>query len=249
MKTMDHKIAERRHRVTEQRAQTRLRIVIALLGVAALIGAGWWLVRSPLLSIRTVTVTGDDHTAAQATLDRLGIGIGTPTISVDEAAIEAAVLTDPWVAEASVVATWPGTLEIEIVEQVPVAAFQRGDTVVAVSRTGAVIETLDDPGGLALVIGADGVAPRPGDVIGGAAEGAALEFVAALPPDLASSCVVTIDRGLEITVAGHPVRLGRSVDLGAKASALAVVIASGVPEGSIIDVTAPRHPAVAQPSS
>lgn len=250
MNTMDRKIAQRRHRVTEQRAQTRLRIVIGLVALTVVIGAGWWLLRSPFLSIDTVAVTGADHTDVPAVLERLGVGAGTPTISVDEAAIETALGASPWVAESSVVTTWPGTLEIEIVEHAPVAAFQRGDALVSVTRTGAIVEQLQDVGTWPLVV-SDGAAPRPGEVMSSPATLGALEFVAALPGELASGAVVTVGRDglLTATVAGHPVRLGRAVDLAPKAAALAAVLGSGVEAGSTIDVTAPRHPAVGEPSS
>ena len=56
MKTMDRRIAERRHRVTEERARTRLRFVIGLVALVALAAAGFALVRSPLLSVNRVTV-------------------------------------------------------------------------------------------------------------------------------------------------------------------------------------------------
>jgi cell division protein FtsQ len=249
MKAMDHRIARRRHRVNEQRAETRLRIVIGLVAVAVLLGAGWWLVRSPFLSIDTVTVTGADHVDVTAALERLGVGAGTPTISIDEAAIETALASDPWVAQASVVTTWPGSLEIEVVERAPVAAFQRGDALVSITRTGAVVEVLRDLGAWPLVVSDGATAPRPGEVMSSTATLGALEFVAALPGELASGSVVTVgaDGRLLATVAGHPVRLGRSVELGPKAAALAAVIESGVEPGSTIDVTAPRHPAVANP--
>ncbi len=41
MKTMDRRIAERRHRVTEERARTRLRLVIGLVALVALAAAGF----------------------------------------------------------------------------------------------------------------------------------------------------------------------------------------------------------------
>ena len=178
MKTMDHRIAQRRHRVTEQRAQTRLRIVIGLVTMAVILGVAWWLLRSPLLSIDSVTVTGADNADVTAVLERLDVGPGTPTISVDEVAIAAALATDPWIDESTVVTTWPGSLEIEIVEHAPVAAFQRGDGLVSVTRTGVVVEQLDEVGAWPLVVADGDAAPRPGDVISRAAVLGAVEFVA-----------------------------------------------------------------------
>lgn len=249
MKTMDRRIAQRRHRVTEQRAQTRLRILIGLVVVAVVAGAGWWLVRSPLLSIDQVTVSGAPHVDTAAVLERLEVRVGTPMISVDEAAIESALLTDPWVDTARVVATWPGSLEIEVVEHVPVAALQRGDDLVSISASGALVERLDPSASWPLVVDSQPTMLRPGGAVSAPATLGAVEFVEALPGELAGGVVVTVgaDGRLSATVAGYPVRLGRPVDVPAKAAALGAVIASGVTKGSTIDVTAPRHPAVAKP--
>ena len=122
MKTMDRRIAERRHRVTEERARTRLRLVIGLVALVALAAAGFALVRSPLLSVNRVTVTGHEHSDPAAVLARLDVVPGMPTVSVDAGAIEAALRADPWVADARVVVSWPGSVDVEVTEQVPVAA-------------------------------------------------------------------------------------------------------------------------------
>lgn len=249
MKTMDRRIAQRRHRVTEQRAQTRLRILIGVVALAAVGAAGWGLLRSPLLSIGTVAISGAKHADAAGVLERMQVSAGVPTISVDETAIETALVEDPWVDTARVVATWPGTLEIEIIEHIPVAALRRGDVLVAIAATGAVVERLEAAGTLPVVVDNQGSVPRPGSVVSAPATLGGVAFVEALPPELAAGSMVTVgaEGRLDATVVGHQVRLGRPVDLIAKASALAAVIESGVAPGSTIDVTAPSHPAVANP--
>ncbi len=249
MKTMDRRIAERRHRVTEERARTRMRLVIGLVAVVALAAAGFALVRSPLLSVNRVTVTGAEHSDPAAVLARLDVVLGMPTVSVDAGAIEAALRADPWVADARVVVSWPGSLDVEVTEQVPVAAVTTAGGYAHVTTTGAVVEMLDSPIGLTLIALDVPETIRPGTTISTAATLGALEFIDWLPGDIARVTVVSVDEGgqLTATIDDLTVRLGRAREMQSKAVALAALIGHGLAPGSYVDITAPRRPAVANP--
>jgi cell division protein FtsQ len=249
MKTMDRKIAQRRHGVTEQRARARLKVMIALVILAGIVAAGFWIIRSPILSVDEVKVTGSDHSDARAAIESAGIGPGTPMISVDEASLESILLADPWIAEVNVLVTWPGSVEVEITEHVPIAVVQTTNGFANVTATGAVVRMLDDPTDWPVITTAQAQTPRPGASLGGAALLGALEFLASLPPALADDAVVNIDADHRLTasLAGYQIRLGRAIEMGPKAAALAAVIDHGVEDGSSIDVTAPRRPAVSNP--
>lgn len=249
MKTMDRKIAQRRHGVTEQRAATRLRIVIALAALVAVLAAAFWIIRSPLLSIDRVVVSGEEHSNPRLVIDRLGVTVGTPTISVDAAALESALLADPWIADVTVVVTWPGSVEVELIEHQPVALVQAANGLAHVTPAGNVVQLLDDASGWPVINTVNKERVRAGGVTGGSAVLGALEFVTALPAELRSATVITIDAAQQISamVGEHPVRLGRAVDMSAKASALTAVIGHGIEPGSPIDVSAPRRPAVGNP--
>jgi cell division protein FtsQ len=249
MKTMDRRIAERRHRVTEERARTRLRLVIGLVALVALAAAGFALVRSPLLSVNRVTVTGAEHSDPAAVLARLDVVLGMPTVSVDAGAIEAAIRADPWVADARVVVSWPGSLDVEVTEHVPMAAVTTAGGYAYVTSGGAVVEMLDDPIGLALIAVNVPETIRPGATISTAATLGALEFIDWLPDDIARVTVVSVDEGgqLTATIDDLTVRLGRAREMQSKASALVALIGHGLAPGSSIDITAPRRPAVANP--
>lgn len=246
---MDRKIAQRRHGVTEQRAATRLRIVIALAALVAVMAAAFWIVRSPLLSIDRVVVSGDNHSNPRLVIDRLGVAEGTPTISVDAPALESALLADPWIAEATVVVTWPGSVNVEVTEHQPIALVQVANGFAHVTPTGNVVQLLDDPTGWPVIMTVNPQTVRAGAELGESAVLGTLEFVTALPAELQEATVVSIDadRHISATVGEYPVRLGRAVDMSAKAAALAAVIDHGIEAGSSIDVTAPRRPAVANP--
>ena len=248
---MDRKIAQRRHGVTEQRAATRLKIVIALAAVTAVIGAALWIVRSPLLSVDRVVVSGNDHSDPTRIIEGLGVGVGTPTISVDAGALESALEANPWIAEASVAVSWPGSVEVEVTEHRPVALVQAANGLAHVTTAGNVVQLLEDGTGWPLVTPPDPETLRGGEVLEGPAMLGSLAFVTALPDELQPVTVVTIDRDRQIVamVGEHPVRLGRAIDMRAKAAALAAVIDHGIEPGTAIDVTAPRRPAVSNPQA
>ena len=251
MKTMDRRIAQRRHGVNEHRARTRLRVVIGIVVVAAMAAAVYWVIRSPLLAIDRIIVTGAEHSNPGAAIESLGVAEGTPTIDVDAGAVETVLLSDPWIADASVAVTWPGTVEVEITEHVPVAVVQVSNGYAHVTLTGAVVQLLEDSAGMASITIAEPGVVRAGTLMEGAALLGAIEFVTGLPEQLQALTIVTVgaDGQISAVVGEFGVRLGRAVDMSSKAAALVAVIDSGVAPDSLIDVTAPRRPAVANPQA
>lgn len=250
MNTMDRRIAERRHEVTEERARGRLRWLIWLVVLVAAVAAAIWLVNSPLLSIRTVSVTGAERTDPAAVADGLGVRPGTPTISVNGGAIEAAMLGNPWVADVEVTVSWPGSVEIDVRERVPVSSISTGLGTFSVALDGVLVERTQ--GGLVPpIIYSDGAgAAREGSQISHAGTLGAIEFAAGLSPGLRRSTTVMVERDtVEALVDQYTVSLGRPVDMAFKAAAVEAVIETGLEAGSRIDVTAPSRPAVAPPQS
>jgi len=250
MNTMDHRIAERRHEVTEERARGRLRWLIWLVLLVVVVAAAIWLVNSPILSIRTVTVTGAERTDPAAIANDLGVRAGTPTMSVKGGALEAALLESPWVAEADVTVSWPGSVEIDIRERISVASISTDLGVFDVALDGVLVERT--AGGVTPpTIRSDGArASQEGDRISHAGTLGAVQFVAGLSPSLRRSTTVTVSAGsVDALVDQYTVVLGRPVDMAFKAAAVEALIASGLEAGSRIDVTAPSRPAVALPQS
>jgi len=250
MNTMDHRIAERRHEVTEERARGRLRWLIWLVLLVVVVAAAIWLVNSPILSIRTVTVTGAERTDPAAIADGLGIRPGTPTISVKGGPIEAALLESPWISDVNVTVSWPGSVEIDVHERVPVATITTDLGAFGVALDGVLVERTTG-GSIPPIVGSDRVvALREGDRISHAGTLGAVEFVAGLSPALQRSTTVTAsgDR-VDAIIDQYTVLLGRPVDMAFKAAAVEALLATGLEAGSRIDVTAPSRPAVAPPQS
>ncbi len=246
MTVMEPKLAERRRTVSEDRARGRLKWVLLFLVLIGSIVGGIWLIRSPVLSIRNVTVSGAQHSDPASAIAAIGMGNGTPTIDVDKDAILSAIRSDPWVASAVVDVSFPGSISVEVVEHVPFATVMAADGWVTVSSNGAVVPA-DAPGG----------APRISIDTGPVGSGynianplilGALRFVEALPPDLAMAVDVSAEGdGLVAEVGGHRVLLGRPADMNEKAVVLASLLASGIESGVEINVIAPLRPAIGNP--
>jgi cell division protein FtsQ len=250
MNTMDHRIAERRHEVTEERARGRLRWLIWLVLAVGLVAAAIWFVKSPILTIRSVTVTGAERTDPAAIAGSLGVTDGTPTISVRAGEIEAALLASPWIADADVSVSWPGSIEIHVSERVPVASITTDLGRFNAAADGVLVERVDDNAVPPVVLTDQLGAAREGDRVAHPGSYGALEFLAALPPSLRRATTVTVTGAtLEAVVGDYLIVLGRPSEMAFKAAAVEALVATGLEAGSRIDVTAPNRPAVATPQS
>jgi len=250
MNTMDHRIAERRQQVTEDRARWRLRWLIWVVLIIGAIGLTVWIVNSPLLSISSVTVTGAERTNPEAIVNGRDEGLGTPTMSVNAGAIKAALLEDPWIAEADVVVSWPGSMEIHVTERTSVATITITGEDFRTAVDGMLVERTSG-GAIPPLIVTNRPAPaHVGDQIMDASTLGAVTFVAALSPALRRSTEVTVNgTTVGAVVDGTIILLGRPTEMAAKAVAVEALIATGLERGSRIDVTAPLRPAVAPPQS
>lgn len=246
---IEPRIAERRRHVTEERARRRLIWVVAALAVVVVAALGFWLVRSPLLAVREVTATGAVRSDPVAVAAAVGVTPGIPTISADAGAVQAVLLRDPWIADAEVIVSWPGSVTINVVERVPLAVMRGSGESALVASDGTVLEAGDGPPPHILIAGD---VPRAGSAIRSTGFVAAAEFVAGLGPDLRARTELTVrDEGgvvrLSAIVAGHEVILGRPVEMPLKAAALTAILDTGVPDDAYIDLNAPTRPAVGNP--
>jgi cell division protein FtsQ len=248
MTTMEPRLADRRRAVSEDRARGRLRwVLVALVLLLAIVG-GIWLLTSPILSLRTVTVSGAERSNPMASVVALEMGQGTPTIDVDTVALHDVILADPWVKQASVEIGWPGSLSIAVVEHQPFATVRAADRWVIVSADGAVLEPGELPTAESLAVAVDAGPVSAGYHITNPLILGALEFIGSLDPDIASGVVVSSDgEGLSAVVVGHTVRLGRPTEMRSKARVLSSLIASSLEPGAGIDLIAPLRPAVTNP--
>lgn len=244
--TIDPRLAERRREVAEDRARRKVGRLIRLLIVVGLIGAAAWLLLSPVLSVDEVTTTGIEVSTAHSVLVAHDVVAGTPMILIRPEEIESALESDPWIREAVVELDWPGRVSVRVEERVPVAWLSTGEGWGRFAVDGVHLASAPEPDPAMPWIdfgsdrGGDGDSRR---VLG------ALEFAAALPQELKEGTRVRVESDGELwaEVAGYQVRLGRPVEMTAKALSLAALIREQPAAGSILTLLAPTHPAVSPP--
>ena len=244
--TIDPRLAERRREVAEDRARRKVGRLVRLLLVVGIIGGAVWLLLSPLLSVEEVTTTGIEVSTAQSVLVEHDVIAGTPMILIRAEEIESALEMDPWVREVVVELDWPGRVLVRVEERVPVAWLRtdKGWGWLAVDG----VQLHSAPEADANLPWID-LGPDTGDDQWSRRLLGSLQFAASLPGDLREGALVRVEADGELwaEVAGYQVRLGRAVEMTAKALSLAALIGQQPAPGSILTLIAPTHPAVTPP--
>ena len=237
---VDSRLAARRRQVAEGKARSSFSRLIWVLVLALVAAVTVWLFRSPVLAIHSISVRGFDAALIEPILTETGLVTGRPMATVRAGLVTEALQADPRVKAASVSLEWPRSVVIEIEPRRAVAWANLGGLWGRVGVDGVVIATAPEPAaGLPILeVPWDGSDPSL-QALGG------LEFLGALDALVAQQTVV-ISRGEELwAILPHlSVRLGRPVDMSAKAFALEAVLAEGVDAGSVVNLLAPARPAV-----
>jgi len=245
--SIDPRLKERRRVVAEDRARRKVGRLLKLLVAVVIGGVVAWVLLSPWLSVAEVATTGVVSSDAYGTLSEVGAVAGTPMILVQPGKVEAALLADPWIKSASVTRDWPDRLTVGIEERVALAWVETAGGWVHRALDGAALPSPDSPDNTLAWIQLPDV-PEAGsetsrDVVG------ALQFVDALPEALRAGTTIRmrVNGELWATVSGYEVRLGRAVEMDAKARSLTALLAQKPSRGSILILIAPAHPAVTPP--
>ncbi len=236
-----------RHRLHRLAALGIVVAVLALVVAAAL---------SPLLDVDAVEVAGTRKATADDVVVASGVQRSDQLVLVDRQGVERRVERLPWVRTASVSRSWPGTLEISVVEREAVAGFVGADGLLVLADAGGRILDVAPAGEVdptVVVITGPESPGAPGDSVAGPAR-APLEVAAALPADIADRVgEIAVEEDGTITLlldpvgdaAGPRVVVGDTLDLKAKVGALATVLArvdlTGV---ASIDLQVPSAPAL-----
>ncbi len=246
--SIDPRLKERRRVVAEDRARHKVSRLLKLMVAIVIGGLVAWILLSPWLSVSEVETTGVVSSDTYRTLTEVGAVAGTPMIFVQPGKVEAALLTDPFVGSATVVREWPDRLIVQIEERTALAWVETADGWAHRAVDGVALPSPESPDDLLAWVqlpdlsGEEAETSR--DVLGG------LEFVEALPEELRAGTTIKMRVNGEFwgTVSGYEVRLGRGVEMAAKARSLTALLAERPPRGSILTLIAPAHPAVTPPS-
>jgi len=226
--SIDPRIRARRIEVQRGAGHRRLQRVVDLSLLLAVVVGFAGALRSPLLDVDEVRVTGAAHTSAEAIIDRSGVQTGEPLMDLDLRAAGEAIATLPWVRGAQLHRGLDGVVAISITERTAVAVAGEGDDAYLVDADGQVLApaTADAVLAATLVRLADTPAGlRPGDGLGrGPADAlrVAERLVTAAP-----GAVATVAVGDEVTatlVQGGTVRFGDASQLEAKVRSLRTML-------------------------
>ncbi|MDH5371973.1 MAG: FtsQ-type POTRA domain-containing protein [Acidimicrobiia bacterium] len=241
---IDPRMADRRRTVLEKGARRGIRRAVWLLVFVSLIAGVLWVLQSPMFSVGEIEVTGSDRQDVSDVIRASGFEEGTPLILVNPRDLEDGLEGLPWVRSAAVRRVFPDRVEIDIDQRVAVAWLWASGTYAVLDDEAVVLEyaAVVQAGFPVLQLSVQRL--EPGEAHTDPTVLGALEFAAANNGDI-SGLILREEAGeLWATVAGHEVRLGRSVEMPAKAAALAAVLSEGLPEGSMINLIAPTRPAV-----
>jgi cell division protein FtsQ len=209
----------------------RILLVVVLLSLVG--GAGWLVFVSPVLAVERVRVTGVRTVTPEQIMGAAAVPVGRPLARVDVDRIRARVEQVPVVARADISRSWPNTVAIGVTERTPVAAVHTGAGYRLIDAEGVTFRSVPGPRKLPVIEA--GSHPQAGK------EAAAV--VAALPVELeqkvAQVQAATMD---SITL---QLRDGREVVWGsAEGSALKAKVLAALLErkAAVYDVSVPGSP-------
>ena len=242
--TIDPRLVERRRVVAESRARKSISRLLKVMVVIAVLGGVVWLALSPALRVKEVRSAGIVQSSTHSFLASEGVRAGAPMVLLRPTQIEQGLEDDPWVAKATVELDWPGTVIVRVEERTPVAWVETRGGWGRRALDGVALPSSTIPDGslgwirLPDLIEGDGVAAP--EILG------SLEFVVALPEGLRAEVRMNKEENGEIwaQVAGFRVRLGRPVEMTAKALSLTALLRESPDPGSILTLIAPSYPAI-----
>lgn len=202
------------------------------------VGLGLLLYFTPIMSARTVVVTGLGAVTQEEVVAAAEVAPGTPLLQVDTDAVAERIAGIRRVASVRVQRQYPSTLRVTVVERVPVVVRDYADGVHLFDRDGVDFATAPPPPGIPYL---DADNPGPSDP----ATMAALEVMTSLRPEVAAQ----VGRVSAPSVAAITLTLvdGRTVVWGTtdrteeKAIKLAALLTQ---PGQVYDVSSPDLPTV-----
>lgn len=225
-------------RVKVQRRARRRRVARrvgqVLLAVLPLAGIAWVLLLSSWLVVDSVEVTGTARLTVEEVTAAAGIREQTPLARVDLGRLEAAVGRLAPVGRVEASRSWPGTVQLQVTERIPVAGVAGPQGVALVDAEGVPFATVSElPAGLVRLEvdspGADDAATRAALLVYRDLPAPLRTDVRAVRAGSASSVLLLLADGRQV-VWGTP---------GGTASKAGAVAALRKLPGTVIDVSAP----------
>jgi cell division protein FtsQ len=240
---IDPRLQQRRKDVEEDRARVDVRRVVWFLSVLGAVGLAFCLVTSPMLSVQTIAIFGATNAQVSVALEAQEVVEGRPLVAIRSERVAEAIETDPWVRSAGVELVFPSHVEVTVSERLPAAWVPSGRRWALVADDGVVVAFADEPDVSAPVVQIPAASAALGKRVDEQEILGSVVFLDALADHLVARTTLRLSGGeVWAFVADRNVRLGRPIDMDAKAAALMAIIGSAPP--GVIDVIAPSRPAV-----
>jgi len=214
-------------------------MVFGLVAVALVAGGRVLLLRSPRLTLQSVTVTGAVDVPVKVIRAASGLRAGVPLLAADLDGAQARGAAIPSVASVEATRHWPSTVELHVTERTPVALASSPSGLRLVDFTGMAYRQAGPKAPKLPRIAAARVAPND------PATAAGLAVLAALPMPVRSELQVVEasgPRAVTLRLAGgKQVRWGDPEESDRKAAVLAVLLSQ---PASVYDVSSPELPTV-----
>ena len=220
--------------------------------VIAVTLATWAALRSPVLDVDRIQVTGSRHVDEAAVVRAAGLELGEAMADVDVKEAATGVSRLSWVASATVTRRWPGTVAVHVVERVPVAVIAaEGGKALLADRSGRLLGPLEGGGADSELPVVDVVARGP---LGSRLAPEVLDCIVfaealaaepeAVPADRRGSLSPDPEGGVQLALRpSGRVRLGPASMVEEKLSALAAVLSGAdMTNVDVVDVRVPSAP-------
>ncbi|MGO9873014.1 MAG: cell division protein FtsQ/DivIB [Acidimicrobiia bacterium] len=137
---IDPRIRERRIEVLRAAGRRRLHVTLIIASVIVVAGLGYLTVRSPLLAVDHVRISGSRREPVSAILSAADVHRGQALMFVDTGAVARRIERLRWVAQARVRREFPNTVDIDVTEYAPTAYVpMSGGRIALIAATGHVI--------------------------------------------------------------------------------------------------------------
>jgi cell division protein FtsQ len=224
-------------RPASRRGPSRYRTAFFLLAAAGILAAaGWVLLGSRLLAVRSVSVTGTHLVPKSEVLAAAGIRTGVPLIRVDTGAAASRIDRITQVQSAQVTRQWPGGVLITVQERTPALALALvGGGFALVDPSGVVVRQVrNPPPGMPRY--APLIGPLPGNPGVRAAASVLRDLPAAVGHRVTSVTVPTVDAVTLHLAGGITVDWGSTGQAAQKARVLTILLRT---HARFYDVSAP----------
>jgi cell division protein FtsQ len=239
---------ERERKRLQRRRRNQIRALVFVLVLTAIIVGVNALASSSLFEIERVDVVGVRHLAPEAVVRKAAVPAGATLLRFPKAAIVQRLAADPWVAEVHITRDYPRTLRIRIVERVPFARVDTGQSIWLVDGNGVVLseDSAEASSTLPVVRDVPGLDLKPGRRSTSEVLHNALQVLAGITHDLYAQIravsAPSIDETSLITTGNVEIMVGEAVEVPKKGEVARKIMREQGSAVVFIDVRNPDRP-------